>query len=124
MESGVVGKTMHLDGSRKKYLIVGENSTAYPVSKATYDYLEQVDDERSPSEVASMALRDYQRTLDRRVANYDPITPLHRKRLEALTADYQRAEEAAKPEREARRAKANELYEARQSAAKIEGHND
>ena len=120
LESGVVGKGAYYEGSRKKYSIEGPGSTAYPVSKATWDHLSQVPDTRSESTIASQELNDYQSTLERRRANYDPITPAHRERLAKLIEARDAAYAREKPIQAARQAQYVASEEARERAAKIE----
>lgn len=120
LEAGVVGKGAYYEGSRKKYSIEGPGSTAYPVSKATWDYLSQVPDTRPQSLIAYQELTDYERTLDRRRANYEPITAEHKAKLEKLTQSHKSAEAEEKIRRGERYAQHVASEEARERAARIE----
>lgn len=115
LASGVRGKSVFSSG-KTPYFIQGKGDSAFPISKATWDYLDQVPDTRKPSEIALRAYSNYGDIVHREWLPSDS----QREKLAELKAAYERAEAAERPAAAAKQAEYIALEEARERAAKVE----
>ena len=68
-EEGVTSRTAHVENGKRRYTVIqqeaeGSPRYSFPVSKATFDYLSNVPDERSAAQVASQDADVYRATVE------------------------------------------------------------
>lgn len=119
IETGVAGKTAYTNGASIKYAILQEDPErpgthfSLSVSKATFDYFDEIPDDRSPASKAYQSAHTYQERLDRKDGG---VTRAEQERSHHLYAEARRLREAEEAERLASEGSVEEKAAARKRA--------
>ncbi|MFV0375591.1 DUF7007 domain-containing protein [Microbacterium sp.] len=120
LAAGVNGKTAYQEGSAMKYAILqpsadGKHTYSLRVSKATWDYLDEIPDERTPATIA----QQHASVAGERLERSNRLAPEYRReqaRVERLYSEADRLRKLETAEREAREGTREQKQETRRQA--------